>query len=179
MHMHGLLCTCVCYNCYVLHVTPQTTATATATATRTYSTLRLAALHGSSQKNQHKLGPSITNITGWFLLSPLLHSSILLISKPNENTLQIIAMQSLHYLTLSFLIPPLLSYLAEPESLAYEGGASNVGVCVLQPLFYDANSCVLTIITTPDTHTRRYGHGLAGNGWPAHRSRHPRRRVVE
>jgi hypothetical protein len=37
-------------------------------------------------------------------------------------------MQSLHYLTLSVLIPPLLSIFAEPSSLNYEGGAANVGM---------------------------------------------------
>jgi protein SYS1 len=40
---------------------------------------------------------------------------------------QIIAMQSLHYITLSILVPPLLSILAQPNALEYEGGASNVG----------------------------------------------------
>jgi hypothetical protein len=39
-------------------------------------------------------------------------------------------MQALHYLTLSILIPPLLSLLADPAALTYEGGASNVGVTV-------------------------------------------------
>ncbi|KAI9567076.1 integral membrane protein S linking to the trans Golgi network-domain-containing protein [Boletus coccyginus] len=41
---------------------------------------------------------------------------------------QIISMQTLHYLTLSFLIPPLLAVFAEPTSLMYEGGAANVGM---------------------------------------------------
>ncbi|EJF58062.1 integral membrane protein S linking to the trans Golgi network-domain-containing protein [Dichomitus squalens] len=41
---------------------------------------------------------------------------------------QIIALQTLHYVTLSFLIPPLLIMLAEPGSLEYEGGAANVGM---------------------------------------------------
>ena len=36
-------------------------------------------------------------------------------------------MQALHYLTLSFIIPPLLAAFAEPASLRYEGGAANVG----------------------------------------------------
>ncbi|TFK73734.1 hypothetical protein BDN72DRAFT_761048 [Pluteus cervinus] len=40
----------------------------------------------------------------------------------------IVSMQTLHYLTLSFFVPPLLTYFAEQESLAYEGGASNVGM---------------------------------------------------
>lgn len=40
---------------------------------------------------------------------------------------QIIAMQALHYLTLSLLIPPLLWLFAEPNTLTYEGGAANVG----------------------------------------------------
>jgi len=41
---------------------------------------------------------------------------------------QIVSMQTLHYLTLSILIPPLLSLFAEPNSLLYEGGASSVGM---------------------------------------------------
>ena len=36
-------------------------------------------------------------------------------------------MQTLHYLTLTVFIPPLLSIFAEPTSLQYEGGAANVG----------------------------------------------------
>ncbi|THU97686.1 hypothetical protein K435DRAFT_662320 [Dendrothele bispora CBS 962.96] len=41
---------------------------------------------------------------------------------------QIVSMQTLHYLTLSLCVPPLLSLFAEPTSLTYEGGASNVGM---------------------------------------------------
>jgi len=41
---------------------------------------------------------------------------------------QIVTMQTLHYLTLSFLIPPLLNLFAEPNSLLYEGGATNIGM---------------------------------------------------
>ena len=37
-------------------------------------------------------------------------------------------MQSLHYLTLSILIQPLLSLFAEPNSLLYEGGAASIGM---------------------------------------------------
>ncbi|PIL30276.1 hypothetical protein GSI_07456 [Ganoderma sinense ZZ0214-1] len=40
----------------------------------------------------------------------------------------IIALQTLHYLTLSFLIPPMLVMFAESGSLEYEGGAANVGM---------------------------------------------------
>ncbi|KAI0047149.1 hypothetical protein FA95DRAFT_1606329 [Auriscalpium vulgare] len=42
--------------------------------------------------------------------------------------LQIVALQSLHYLTLALSVPPLLAILAEPVSLEYEGGAANVGM---------------------------------------------------
>ena len=42
-------------------------------------------------------------------------------------TNQIITVQALHYLTLSLLIPPLLWFFAEPNTLIYEGGAANVG----------------------------------------------------
>ncbi|KAK7031461.1 integral membrane protein S linking to the trans Golgi network-domain-containing protein [Favolaschia claudopus] len=41
---------------------------------------------------------------------------------------QIVSMQSLHYLTLSICVPPLLNLFAEPSSLNYEGGAANVGM---------------------------------------------------
>lgn len=40
-------------------------------------------------------------------------------------------MQTLHYITLSIFIPPLLTVFAEPTSLAYEGGASNIGSSTL------------------------------------------------
>ncbi|KAJ7598828.1 integral membrane protein S linking to the trans Golgi network-domain-containing protein [Mycena floridula] len=41
---------------------------------------------------------------------------------------QIISMQTLHYLTLSLIIPPLLALFAEPTSLMHEGGAASVGM---------------------------------------------------
>ncbi|KAJ7065333.1 integral membrane protein S linking to the trans Golgi network-domain-containing protein [Mycena amicta] len=41
---------------------------------------------------------------------------------------QIVSIQSLHYLTLSLCVPPLLNIFAEPASLNYEGGATNVGM---------------------------------------------------
>ncbi|KAM6497380.1 Integral membrane protein S linking to the trans Golgi network domain containing protein [Amanita muscaria] len=41
---------------------------------------------------------------------------------------QIVSIQSLHYLTLSILVPPLLSVFAERSLLTYEGGAANVGM---------------------------------------------------
>ncbi|KAF7289410.1 hypothetical protein HMN09_01334400 [Mycena chlorophos] len=56
------------------------------------------------------------------------------VTKPSSNwdpvllVSQIVSMQSLHYLTLSVCVPPLLSILAEPGSLNYEGGAANVGM---------------------------------------------------
>lgn len=37
-------------------------------------------------------------------------------------------MQTLHYLTLAILIPPMLMIFAEPNSLDYEGGPTNVGM---------------------------------------------------
>jgi hypothetical protein len=39
-----------------------------------------------------------------------------------------VSIQALHYLTLCILIPSLLTFFANPVSLTYEGGASNVGV---------------------------------------------------
>ncbi|KDQ50770.1 hypothetical protein JAAARDRAFT_141504 [Jaapia argillacea MUCL 33604] len=44
---------------------------------------------------------------------------------------QIVAMQTLHYLTLAFLIPLFLPVFAEPRSLDYEGGAANSDVGML------------------------------------------------
>ncbi|KAF8585400.1 hypothetical protein K439DRAFT_1632639 [Ramaria rubella] len=41
---------------------------------------------------------------------------------------QIVSMQSIHYLTLCLLVPPLLTIIAEPNALAYEGGAASVAV---------------------------------------------------
>ncbi|KAL6301729.1 integral membrane protein S linking to the trans Golgi network-domain-containing protein [Sparassis latifolia] len=41
---------------------------------------------------------------------------------------QIVSMQSLHYLTLAVLVPPLLTIFAEPSALEYDGGAANVGM---------------------------------------------------
>ncbi|EPQ56198.1 hypothetical protein GLOTRDRAFT_110702 [Gloeophyllum trabeum ATCC 11539] len=37
-------------------------------------------------------------------------------------------MQTLHYLTLSLITPPLLAVFADPDSLEFEGGAANVGM---------------------------------------------------
>jgi len=41
---------------------------------------------------------------------------------------QIVSLQSLHYFTLCFILPPLLALFAEPHALAHQGGASNVGM---------------------------------------------------
>ncbi|KZT21008.1 hypothetical protein NEOLEDRAFT_1158395 [Neolentinus lepideus HHB14362 ss-1] len=41
---------------------------------------------------------------------------------------QIVAMQTLHYLMLSLITPPLLALFAESNSLQFEGGAANVGM---------------------------------------------------
>ena len=40
---------------------------------------------------------------------------------------QIVSMQTLHYFTLSVLIPPLLSMFAEQSTLNYAGGATSIG----------------------------------------------------
>jgi len=56
---------------------------------------------------------SPTRISGW--------DPVLLIS-------QIVSIQTLHYLTLSVLIPPLLAVFAYQRSLDYEGGATSVGM---------------------------------------------------
>jgi hypothetical protein len=67
---------------------------------------------------------------------------------------QIVSMQSLHYLTLAILVPPLLSMFAESTSLNYEGGAANVGEDAFCYLSY---SIILT-------QTHRYDYGLARDG---------------
>ncbi|CCM01273.1 uncharacterized protein FIBRA_03322 [Fibroporia radiculosa] len=41
---------------------------------------------------------------------------------------QIVSLQTLHYLTLAVLLPPLLIIFAEPSALEYHGGAANVGM---------------------------------------------------
>ncbi|PCH36455.1 hypothetical protein WOLCODRAFT_140460 [Wolfiporia cocos MD-104 SS10] len=41
---------------------------------------------------------------------------------------QIIAMQTSHYLTLAMLVSPLLTIIANPDALEYDGGAANVGM---------------------------------------------------
>jgi hypothetical protein len=41
---------------------------------------------------------------------------------------QIVALQALHYLTLSILVPPLLIFFCDPYALEYEGGTANVGM---------------------------------------------------
>jgi hypothetical protein len=46
---------------------------------------------------------------------------------PILTLLQIVAVQTIHYLSLSLLIPPMLLMFAEPNSLHHEGGAANVG----------------------------------------------------
>ena len=55
-------------------------------------------------------------------------------SSSELSLVQIVSMQTLHYLTLSILIPPLLSLFAEPISLLYEGGATSVGMCLVPVL---------------------------------------------
>ncbi|KAF8159268.1 integral membrane protein S linking to the trans Golgi network-domain-containing protein [Crassisporium funariophilum] len=59
------------------------------------------------------MAPSKTTLSNW--------DPVLLVS-------QIVSMQTLHYLTLSIIIPPLLATFADPTSLAYEGGAANIGM---------------------------------------------------
>lgn len=41
---------------------------------------------------------------------------------------QIVAVQTLHYLTLALLVPPLLSIFADPVALDFEGGAANIAM---------------------------------------------------
>lgn len=43
---------------------------------------------------------------------------------------QIVSVQTLHYMTMALLIPPLLFLFAEKSSLEYEGGAANVGTYI-------------------------------------------------
>ena len=80
--------------------------------------------------------------------------------------LQIIAMQTLHYVTLSVLIPPLLIMFAESGSLEYEGGAANVGMP------YDSSSDWSLITLDRDD------HGLEGDGRKTNHTRVARRRPL-
>jgi len=85
-------------------------------------------------------------------------SSVAISAELMLTTPQIVSMQSLHYLTLSFIVPPLLMIFADPASLEYEGGAANIG--------------------TPDMLSRhaddwltlcgRYDYGLEGDGRTAY-----------
>ncbi|PPQ70237.1 hypothetical protein CVT26_014484 [Gymnopilus dilepis] len=59
------------------------------------------------------MAPAKTTILNW--------DPVLLLS-------QIFSMQTLHYLTLCLIVPPLLTAFAEPTSLMYEGGAASVGM---------------------------------------------------
>lgn len=65
-------------------------------------------------------------------------------------------MQTLHYLTLALLAPPLLSLFAEPSSVEYEGGATNVGM----PLHCRSYSPLTSM-------SYRDGNGLETDGWKA------------
>ena len=65
-------------------------------------------------------GPNSPHIPGTLFIVYIDFRSI-------ECPFQIVSMQTLHYLTLSVLIPPLLSFFAEPGALFFEGGATNVG----------------------------------------------------
>ncbi|CAA7265217.1 unnamed protein product [Cyclocybe aegerita] len=59
------------------------------------------------------MAPARTTLSNW--------DPILLLS-------QIVSMQTLHYLTLCVITPPLLATFAESTSLNYEGGAASVGM---------------------------------------------------
>lgn len=41
---------------------------------------------------------------------------------------QIVSLQALHYLSLAFLLPPLLTLFASPTLLSYEGGPSSISM---------------------------------------------------
>lgn len=61
------------------------------------------------------MGPSTFRVQGW--------DPVLIIS-------QIVSLQALHYLSLSLLLPPLLSLFASPTLLSYEGGPSSVSMII-------------------------------------------------
>ena len=81
---------------------------------------------------------------------------------------QIVALQTLHYVTLSLLIPPLLVMFADPGSLEYEGGAANVGMPVNNTRRADT-----------DRRLARHDPRLAGNGRQADHTRPPWRGSLE
>jgi hypothetical protein len=83
--------------------------------------------HHAPTNNCIQLGSGTANITGT-------HSYAFLTQKNRHKIVQIVSIQSLHYLTLSLLVPPLLSIFAQSTSLNYEGGAAYVGEGVF-PLF--------------------------------------------
>ena len=70
-----------------------------------------------------------SSTTGWDPVLLISQVCVLALSSLSSSySVQIISIQTLHYLTLAILIPPLLAVFAEPSSLDYEGGATNVGM---------------------------------------------------
>lgn len=81
------------------------------------------------------IAPARFRVQGW---DPLLIIAQARSSKPHLLThscrlilvvlFQIVALQTLHYLTLAVLLPPLLRTFASPSLLAYEGGPTSVSL---------------------------------------------------
>lgn len=72
---------------------------------------------------------SKTTLSNWDPVLLVSQACLLFLAREASLTLlsQIVSMQTLHYLTLSIIIPPLLAVFAEEKSLTYEGGAANIG----------------------------------------------------
>ena len=114
------------------------------------------------------MAPSKTTLTNWDPALLVSQASFhFRAEKALLTVLQIVSMQTLHYLTLSIITPPLLSIFAEAKSLAYEGGPANIGD-------YFALHCCGKLNLMAD----RYDHGLAGNGWASDSKRDANRREV-
>ena len=94
---------------------------------------------GRASEATKQSGIEVCNHVALLAMSPPRKSGwdpILLVSQVNALShlpsfwltyVKIVSVQTIHYLTLSVLIPPLLSLFAEPNSLGYEWGAANVG----------------------------------------------------
>lgn len=85
------------------------------------------------------VGPSKFRVQGWdpILILSQVRASLLrprqhLANEPTPPSPwgppQIVSLQALHYLSLSLLLPPLLSLFASPTLLSYEGGAASISM---------------------------------------------------
>lgn len=106
----------------------------------TFLFLSITSNDGKTTIDIHRLGSCSPHITGLPLcMIKISHGCFLLLSPR-----QIVSIQTLHYLTMALLIPPLLAIFAEPAALSYAGGSANVGLytfCIYIIFVYNKSSC--------------------------------------